>query len=67
MRGFLTSRVGREDPAAFTLTNVNVSYKRPAKWTTLLHIRRAIWHGMGATESGSSKPCLARRPVDFRS
>lgn len=33
------SLLAREDPAAFTLTNVNVTYRRPAKVDDLLHIR----------------------------
>ena len=33
------SLLAREDPAAFTLTNVNITYRRPAKVDDLLHIR----------------------------
>lgn len=33
------SLLDRPDPAAFTLTNVNVAYKRPAKVDDLLHVR----------------------------
>jgi acyl-CoA thioester hydrolase len=33
------SLLARADPAAFTLTNVNVTYRRPAKVDDLLHIR----------------------------
>ncbi|KCZ92299.1 YbgC/FadM family acyl-CoA thioesterase [Hyphomonas johnsonii] len=51
------SLLDREDPAAFTLTNVNVTYKRPAKVDDLLHIRTR-YLGMDGPRIRFSQACL---------
>ena len=51
------SLLDREDPAAFTLTNVNVSYKRPAKVDDLLHIRTR-YLGMDGPRIRFEQACL---------
>mgnify|MGYP003632433124 FL=1 len=51
------SLLDREDPAAFTLTNVNVSYKRPAKVDDLLHIRTR-YLGMEGPRIRFEQACL---------
>jgi acyl-CoA thioester hydrolase len=51
------SLLDREDPAAFTLTNVNVSYKRPAKVDDLLHIRTR-YLGMHGPRIRFEQACL---------
>ncbi|KJS34850.1 MAG: acyl-CoA thioesterase [Hyphomonas sp. BRH_c22] len=47
----------RPDPAAFTLTNVNVSYKRPAKVDDLLHVRTR-YLGMDGPRIRFEQACL---------
>ncbi|WP_353256616.1 YbgC/FadM family acyl-CoA thioesterase [Hyphomonas sp.] len=51
------SLLAREDPAAFTLTNVNVTYRRPAKVGDLLHIRTR-YLGMDGPRIRFSQACL---------
>jgi len=51
------SLLDREDPAAFTLTNVNVSYKRPAKVDDLLYIRTR-YLGMDGPRIRFEQACL---------
>lgn len=51
------SLLQREDPAAFTLTNVNVTYRRPAKVDDLLHIRTR-YLGMDGPRIRFSQSCL---------
>ena len=51
------SLLAREDPAAFTLTNVNVTYRRPAKVDDLLHIRTR-YLGMDGPRIRFSQACL---------
>ena len=51
------SLLDREDPAAFTLTNVNVSYKRPAKVDDLLHVRTR-YLGMDGPRIRFEQACL---------
>jgi acyl-CoA thioester hydrolase len=51
------SLLAREDPAAFTLTNVNVSYRRPAKVDDLLHIRTR-YLGMDGPRIRFAQACL---------
>jgi len=56
------SLLDREDPAAFTLTNVNVSYKRPAKVDDLLHIRTR-YLGMDGPRIRFEQACLREGQV----
>ncbi len=51
------SLLAREDPAAFTLTNVNVTYRKPAKVDDLLHIRTR-YLGMEGPRIRFSQTCL---------
>ncbi|OYW89293.1 MAG: Tol-Pal system-associated acyl-CoA thioesterase [Hyphomonas sp. 34-62-18] len=51
------SLLAREDPAAFTLTNVNVTYRKPAKVDDLLHIRTR-YLGMDGPRIRFSQSCL---------
>lgn len=51
------SLLAREDPAAFTLTNVNVAYRKPAKVDDLLHIRTR-YLGMEGPRIRFSQTCL---------
>lgn len=51
------SLLAREDPAAFTLTNVNVTYRKPAKVDDLLHIRTR-YLGMDGPRIRFSQTCL---------
>ncbi|MFN3912995.1 YbgC/FadM family acyl-CoA thioesterase [Hyphomonas sp.] len=51
------SLLAREDPAAFTLTNVNVTYRRPAKVDDLLHVRTR-YLGMDGPRIRFSQACL---------
>ncbi len=51
------SLLAREDPAAFTLTNVNVTYRRPAKVDDLLHIRTR-YLGMDGPRIRFSQACV---------
>ncbi|MEH6409670.1 MAG: YbgC/FadM family acyl-CoA thioesterase [Hyphomonas sp.] len=51
------SLLDRPDPAAFTLTNVNVSYKRPAKVDDLLHVRTR-YLGMDGPRIRFEQACL---------
>jgi acyl-CoA thioester hydrolase len=51
------SLLAREDPAAFTLTNVNVTYRRPGKVDDLLHIRTR-YLGMDGPRILFSQACL---------
>lgn len=51
------SLLAREDPAAFTLTNVNVTYRRPAKVDDLLQIRTR-YLGMDGPRIRFSQACL---------
>jgi acyl-CoA thioester hydrolase len=51
------SLLAREDPAAFTLTNVNVTYRRPAKVDDLLHIRTR-YLGMDGPRIRFAQACL---------
>jgi acyl-CoA thioester hydrolase len=51
------SLLQREDPAAFTLTNVNVTYRRPAKVDDLLNIRTR-YLGMDGPRIRFQQACL---------
>ncbi|MDP3460908.1 MAG: YbgC/FadM family acyl-CoA thioesterase [Hyphomonas sp.] len=51
------SLLAREDPAAFTLTNVNVTYRKPARVDDLLHIRTR-YLGMDGPRIRFSQACL---------
>ncbi|AXE65809.1 thioesterase family protein [Hyphomonas polymorpha PS728] len=51
------SLLAREDPAAFTLTNVSVTYRKPAKVDDLLHIRTR-YLGMDGPRIRFSQTCL---------
>lgn len=51
------SLLAREDPAAFTLTNLNVTYRKPAKVDDLLHIRTR-YLGMDGPRIRFSQTCL---------
>ena len=51
------SLLAREDPAAFTLTSVNVTYRRPAKVDDLLHIRTR-YLGMDGPRIRFAQACL---------
>lgn len=51
------SLLQREDPAAFTLTNVNVAYRKPGKVDDLLHIRTR-YLGMDGPRIRFSQACL---------
>lgn len=51
------SLLDRPDPAAFTLTNVNVAYKRPAKVDDLLNIRTR-YLGMDGPRIRFEQACL---------
>ena len=51
------SLLDRPDPAAFTLTNVNVAYKRPAKVDDLLHVRTR-YLGMDGPRIRFEQACL---------
>ena len=51
------SLLAREDPAAFTLTNVNVTYRKPGKVDDLLHIRTR-YLGMEGPRIRFSQACL---------
>ena len=51
------SLLARDDPAAFTLTNVNVTYRKPAKVDDLLHIRTR-YLGMDGPRIRFSQTCL---------
>ncbi len=51
------SLLAREDPAAFTLTNVNVSYRRPARIDDLLLVRTR-YMGMDGPRIRFSQACL---------
>jgi len=51
------SLLAREDPAAFTLTNVNVTYRKPAKVDDLLHVRTR-YLGMDGPRIRFSQACL---------
>jgi acyl-CoA thioester hydrolase len=51
------SLLDRPDPAAFTLTNVNVTYKRPAKVDDLLQIRTR-YLGMDGPRIRFEQACL---------
>lgn len=51
------SLLAREDPAAFTLTNVNVTYRKPAKVDDLLQIRTR-YLGMDGPRIRFSQTCL---------
>lgn len=51
------SLLAREDPAAFTLTNVNVTYRRPAKVDDLLHVRTR-YLGMDGPRIRFAQACL---------
>lgn len=54
------SLLAREDPAAFTLTNVNVTYRKPGKVDDLLHIRTR-YLGMDGPRIRFSQACLRDR------
>lgn len=56
------SLLQREDPAAFTLTNVNVTYRKPAKVDDLLHIRTR-YLGMDGPRIRFSQGCLRAEEV----
>ena len=56
------SLLAREDPAAFTLTNVNVTYRKPAKVDDLLHIRTR-YLGMDGPRIRFSQACLRAEDV----
>lgn len=56
------SLLAREDPAAFTLTNVNVTYRKPAKVDDLLHIRTR-YRGMDGPRIRFSQACLRAEDV----
>jgi len=51
------SLLARDDPAAFTLTNVNVTYRKPGKVDDLLHIRTR-YLGMDGPRIRFSQACL---------
>lgn len=51
------SLLAREDPAAFTLTNVNVTYRKPGKVDDLLLIRTR-YLGMDGPRIRFSQACL---------
>lgn len=51
------SLLQRENPAAFTLTNVNVTYRKPGKVDDLLHIRTR-YLGMDGPRIRFSQACL---------
>lgn len=51
------SLLDRPDPAAFTLTNVNVSFKRPAKVDDLLYVRTR-YLGMDGPRIRFEQACL---------
>ncbi len=51
------SLLQREDPAAFTLTNINISYRKPARIDDLLHIRTR-YLGMDGPRIRFSQACL---------
>lgn len=51
------SLLAREDPAAFTLTNVNVTYRKPGKVDDLLHVRTR-YIGMDGPRILFSQACL---------
>ncbi|MFN7179975.1 YbgC/FadM family acyl-CoA thioesterase [Hyphomonas sp.] len=51
------SLLAREDPAAFTLTNVNVTYRKPGKVDDLLHIRTR-YLGMDGPRIRFAQACL---------
>jgi acyl-CoA thioester hydrolase len=51
------SLLAREDPAAFTLTNVNVTYRKPGKVDDLLHVRTR-YLGMDGPRIRFSQACL---------
>ncbi|MFN4024286.1 MAG: YbgC/FadM family acyl-CoA thioesterase [Hyphomonas sp.] len=51
------SLLARQDPAAFTLTNVNVTFRRPGKVDDLLHIRTR-YLGMDGPRIRFSQACL---------
>jgi len=51
------SLLARKDPAAFTLTNVNVSYRRPARVDDLLLIRTR-YLGMDGPRIRFAQACL---------
>ncbi len=51
------SLLAREDPAAFTLTNVNVTYRRPGKVDDLLLVRTR-YLGMDGPRIRFSQACL---------
>ena len=56
------SLLAREDPAAFTLTNVNVTYRKPGKVDDLLHIRTR-YLGMEGPRIRFSQACLREGEV----
>lgn len=56
------SLLAREDPAAFTLTNVNVTYRKPGKVDDLLHIRTR-YLGMDGPRIRFSQACLREGEV----
>ena len=56
------SLLQRDDPAAFTLTRVEVDYRRPAKVDDLLHIRTR-YIGMEGPRIRFSQTCLRGEEV----
>lgn len=56
------SLLAREDPAAFTLTNVNVTYRKPGKVDDLLHIRTR-YLGMDGPRIRFAQACLREGEV----
>ncbi len=56
------SLLAREDPAAFTLTNVNVTYRKPGKVDDLLHVRTR-YLGMDGPRIRFSQACLREGEV----
>lgn len=56
------SLLQREDPAAFTLTNVNVTYRKPGRVDDLLHIRTR-YLGMDGPRIRFSQACLREGEV----
>lgn len=56
------SLLQREDPAAFTLTNVNVTYRKPGKVDDLLHIRTR-YLGMEGVRIRFEQHCLREGEV----
>ncbi|MFN3607562.1 MAG: YbgC/FadM family acyl-CoA thioesterase [Hyphomonas sp.] len=56
------SLLAREDPAAFTLTNVNVTYRKPGRVDDLLHIRTR-YLGMDGPRIRFSQACLREGEV----